>query len=197
MGRPTVERFVYGMLAGIAATVGMTAAMRRMHARLPAEERYPLPPREITGRIGGGFAGADAAMLSLFGYGALTGGLFALQERRALGLGALYGIGVWAASYFGWVPFARMLAPASHPPSAQCADDRRPFRVGRAARRGSAGDRGGPQGRLPTVAGRAARGQPRQRMRERPVTHPGHPPPSSITGVPRGPVCRHTPNDDG
>jgi hypothetical protein len=116
MGRPTVERFVYGMLAGIAATVGMPAAMRRMHARLPAEERYPLPPREITGRIGGGFAGADAAMLSHFGYGALTGGLFALQERRTLRLGALYGIGVWVASYFGWVPFARILAPASHHP---------------------------------------------------------------------------------
>lgn len=111
-----MEKLAYGMLAGIAATVGMTAAMHRMHARLPAPERYPLPPREIVGRIGGRPAGAGTAMLAHFGYGALTGGLFALQGRRSVPAGALYGAGVWAASYFGWVPLARTLEPADRHP---------------------------------------------------------------------------------
>jgi hypothetical protein len=111
-----VNKLAYGMIAGIAATVGMTAAMRRMHARLPSPERYPLPPREIVGRAGGRSAGAEAAMLAHFGYGALTGGLFALQGRRSLAAGVLYGAGVWAGSYFGWVPLARILEPADRHP---------------------------------------------------------------------------------
>jgi hypothetical protein len=41
------NRVFLGALAGIAATCAMTAAARAMHGRLPATERYPLPPREI------------------------------------------------------------------------------------------------------------------------------------------------------
>lgn len=35
------------LLGALAGTVAMTAAMRAMRGRLPAPERYPLPPREI------------------------------------------------------------------------------------------------------------------------------------------------------
>ena len=41
------SRLVIGAVAGIVGTMAMTAAMRRLHARLPAAERYPLTPREI------------------------------------------------------------------------------------------------------------------------------------------------------
>jgi hypothetical protein len=44
-------RVLPGALAGFSATALMTALMWRLHRRLPAGERYPLPPREITERI--------------------------------------------------------------------------------------------------------------------------------------------------
>ena len=40
-------RLLIGGIAGIVGTLAMTAAMRRLHRRLPEEERYPLTPREI------------------------------------------------------------------------------------------------------------------------------------------------------
>ena len=43
----TMNRLLLGALAGIAGTFAMTSAARAMHRRLPAAERYPLPPREI------------------------------------------------------------------------------------------------------------------------------------------------------
>ena len=49
--RGTMSRLMIGALAGITATTVMTATMRRLHSKLPDEEKYPLPPREITERI--------------------------------------------------------------------------------------------------------------------------------------------------
>ena len=50
-----------------------------------------------------------------FGFGALTGAIFALLPPSRSG-GALYGAGVWALSYLGWIPGAGILAPAwRHP----------------------------------------------------------------------------------
>src|ERR1044072_9629777 len=40
-------RLAIGGIAGFVATMAMTSAMRRLHRRLPAKERYPLTPREI------------------------------------------------------------------------------------------------------------------------------------------------------
>jgi hypothetical protein len=40
-------RLLIGGIAGFVGTMAMTSAMRRMHARLPEKERYPLTPREI------------------------------------------------------------------------------------------------------------------------------------------------------
>ena len=41
------SRLVIGAIAGFVGTMAMTAAMRRLHRRLPKRERYPLTPREI------------------------------------------------------------------------------------------------------------------------------------------------------
>jgi hypothetical protein len=115
------SRAALGAAAGYAATLAMTALMQRLHQHLPATERYPLTPREITATIAPAStedATATRTLLAHFGYGAVTGALFGLTSRR-VGLigGALYGVGVWCASYLGWIPAFGVLRPATeHPP---------------------------------------------------------------------------------
>lgn len=115
-------RLLLGALAGLVGTAAMTSAMAHLHQRLPADERYPLPPREITGvvmdegpderRTGVG----DYAVAAHFGFGALTGALFgALGLTRPLPA-AVAGVGVWAASYFGWVRGLGILKPTQEHP---------------------------------------------------------------------------------
>lgn len=119
-----VRNILFGAIAGIAATVVMTAAARRMHKRLPEAEKYALPPREITQHFTGRPSNADREreirLLSIaahFLFGSLAGGLFALQPRRDLASGSAYGAGVWFASYLGWIPLSGILDPANrHPP---------------------------------------------------------------------------------
>lgn len=119
------NRILLGALAGVAATCAMTAAARAMHRRLPAPERYPLPPREI---VESGLPAAvrgtldehgrqTATIAAHFGYGAATGALYALlRPRGGLLSGAAYGVLVWVVSYFGIMPGLRILRPAhDHP----------------------------------------------------------------------------------
>lgn len=122
---------VFGAIAGMAATMAMTAVMRRLWTRLDAAERYPLPPQEIVEslhgraahprRPGARWRGAEA-MAAHFAYGAATGALYGLLSRGGrhggseIAAGTAYGVGVWAASYLGWIPAARILAPASRHP---------------------------------------------------------------------------------
>ncbi len=116
------SRLLIGAIAGAAATVAMTAAMNRLHKRLPDDEQYPLPPREITERalpkLADNDAIQDSATAAHHLYGAATGALIA---AAAPGMGpvrgALAGVGVWAASYFGWVPATGMLEPAHRHPA--------------------------------------------------------------------------------
>jgi hypothetical protein len=115
------SRLLLGALAGLTATTAMTATMRRLHARLPTGERYPLPPREITERVmpgaGDELGIRDRALVAHFAYGAATGALIAAAgTKHTDSAGAVMGAAVWAASYFGWVPAFRILKPASaHP----------------------------------------------------------------------------------
>lgn len=118
---PVRSRLLVGMIAGVAATVAMTAAMNRLHRRLPAGERYPLPPREITERLLPALesedAIKDAATAAHHAYGAAAGAMIA-AAAPAIGplRGAAAGVAVWAASYFGWVPAASILRAAhDHP----------------------------------------------------------------------------------
>jgi uncharacterized membrane protein YagU involved in acid resistance len=112
------DRALLGALAGIVATMAMTATMRRLHIMLPDNERYPLPPREIVDRSvpeGDERQARSRTMLAHFGFGGLTGALFALLPAIRGG-GMVYGLGVWAMSYLGWIPAARILTPAHRHP---------------------------------------------------------------------------------
>ena len=132
-----------GLLSGLAATVPMTAVMEILHRQLPARQRYPLPPRQISQRLtrrvgveqdldeGEHFA---LALASHFGYGAATGAIYGILEdrlrphveRAAPGApavavdaaqGVAYGLLVWAGSYLGWLPAAGILKPATRHPA--------------------------------------------------------------------------------
>ena len=115
------SRLLLGGIAGIAATVAMTAVMHRLHARLPASEQYPLPPREISERAfapQGDERTKDIATAAHAAYGAGSGALLAAADPAiSPARGALAGVAIWSASYFGWVPVTGLLMPAHrHPP---------------------------------------------------------------------------------
>jgi uncharacterized membrane protein YagU involved in acid resistance len=98
-----------------------------MWRRLPPEEQYPLPPREIVDRLTPVKARAAIpdremealALVAHSAFGAAAGALFPVLTRsRNVGSGAAYGVAVWMASYLGWIPAFGILKPATrHPPS--------------------------------------------------------------------------------
>jgi putative membrane protein len=123
------DELLAGSLAGLAATLPMTWVMELLHRRLPPEERYPLPPREIAMALAGQ-AGIQEELsepqrlgLTLaghFAYGAAAGALYvplaqALPAPSALA-GAGYGLAVWAGSYLGLLPGLGILRPATEHP---------------------------------------------------------------------------------
>lgn len=111
-----MNRLLYGAIAGFCATMAMTTAIRLLERGLDRDNRYPLPPREITEDVIGPNQPRTAAwtLLGHFGFGALAGALYGLLPRRPPGL--LYGPLVWAFSYLGWVPFTGILTPATRHP---------------------------------------------------------------------------------
>lgn len=119
------SRLLIGAVAGFAATLAMTAAMRRMHEQLPPEERYPLTPREIVDSSAAkvdvpidGEAAKDITTAAHFAYGAASGALLG-AANVAMGpvSGAVGGVGIWLGSYMGWIPAARILKPATDHPA--------------------------------------------------------------------------------
>lgn len=97
----------------------MTSAMRRLHARLPARERYPLTPREIIDSAGApqGETAKAITVATHFAYGAACGALLAALEPRAgKASGALAGTAIWLGSYMGWIPALGLLKPATQHP---------------------------------------------------------------------------------
>ena len=126
-----MNRILLGALAGLAASAPMTLAMKLMHEQLPREERYPLPPRQVTEGMAEK-AGVNehldeeereaATWVSHFAYGAACGALYgALSGERVdshpVLAGVGFGVAVWAGSYLGWLPAAGLIAPATeHPP---------------------------------------------------------------------------------
>lgn len=120
-----MHKLVRGAIAGTIATLPMTLAMISLFKKLPRSQRYPLPPRLIIESVTkraqvrdalDNTALTGATLATHFAYGAATGALFPYLERQhgyRLGIGAAYGMGVWAASYLGWIPAARILTPAT------------------------------------------------------------------------------------
>src|ERR1044072_3434849 len=112
-------RLAIGGIAGFVATMAMTSAMRRLHRRLPAKERYPLTPPEI------GHqplhppppAAPDLTLIAHSALGAGCGAMIPLADPRIGRVGgALAGGGVWLASYMGWIPAFGALQPPARPP---------------------------------------------------------------------------------
>jgi uncharacterized membrane protein YagU involved in acid resistance len=118
-------RLLIGGIAGFVGTMAMTAAMRRMHARLPEKESYPLTPREIidsgSAQLGiplAGEAAKDVTTAAHFAYGAAMGAAIAsLNPDPGKRTGAVAGVAVWLASYMGWLPAVRTLEPATRHPA--------------------------------------------------------------------------------
>ena len=81
------SRLLIGGIAGFVGTMAMTAAMRRLHRRLPEKERYPLTPREIIDSTAdkldvpiGGERAKDVTTLAHFLYGAAAGAVLAAMN---------------------------------------------------------------------------------------------------------------------
>lgn len=110
-----ISRAIGGLAAGLGATVIMSlafAAAKKAHA-LPT-----LPPmiivRDISPQLRDDSAPSVAAIAHV-SYGALAGAAFSVLVPRGWGnpiTGALFGIGVWAVGYEGWLPFLGILPPA-------------------------------------------------------------------------------------
>lgn len=121
---------IRGAIAGLTATAPMTVLMELWHRQLPAHERYPLPPRQITERVlaragapeESERAGATTAATYVghFGYGAAAGAAYGWAASRVPGSpvakGIIFGLAVWAGSYLGWLPAAGVLSPATRHP---------------------------------------------------------------------------------
>lgn len=119
-----------GIWAGLLATGPMTLAMFRLHRSLPADEQSPLPPATITTdvmkpaispRAVSPEARVNLTMANHFAYGAACGALYAFgpsrMKRSPIATGALFGLGVWAGSYLGWLPAVGMRSNAFRMPA--------------------------------------------------------------------------------
>lgn len=126
-----MHKLVRGAIAGTVATVPMTLVMISLFRRLPRRQRYPLPPRllmeNLTARVTRDKAVDEAKLTHVtvgthFGYGAITGAFYPYLERDArpnVLTGMTFGVGIWAASYLGWIPAAGLLAPATRHPASR------------------------------------------------------------------------------
>ena len=108
---------VMGAAVGTVDTVPMRVLWEVMHRRLPGEPPRPLPPREVAealavkAGVSRQMSEAQMEWLALathFGYGALTGAIFGAiapaRRSAAIPAGMVFGLGVWASSYLGWMP---------------------------------------------------------------------------------------------
>lgn len=111
-----------GAKAGTAATVPMSALMLAADAlgimNKPAPGEITEDALAEAGVEHPRGPGQDAlTVVAHFGYGAATGALYgALRDRLPLSgsptlQGMLYALGVWAASYEGWIPEMNIMPP--------------------------------------------------------------------------------------
>ena len=121
---PVAKRVLFGAMAGLLATVPMTLFMTVMHRRLPLQQRHPLPPEHVVAGLAAKLhmresPAAYKAQLGLahYGFGAGTGAVYfilrGLLRRAPPFRGPLYGLLVWAVSYLGILPGAKILPPAT------------------------------------------------------------------------------------
>ncbi len=125
-----MNKLLWGAIAGFAATVPMTIAMKLMHKELPNQERYPLPPRLIIEEVTEETKTDDdlneaekynLTMFSHFSYGAATGAIYGagidqMNVRSNALTGTAFGLTVWTVSYLGLLPALGILTPATEHP---------------------------------------------------------------------------------
>jgi uncharacterized membrane protein YagU involved in acid resistance len=121
-------KLMKGAAAGMIATVPMTLFMRSAWKRLPAQEQYALPPRQITRNVVRPrrffrLSPEKQTILTLllhFLFGAATGSVYGMVEEkiplRESVKGPLAGLAVWTGSYLGWIPALGILPPATEHP---------------------------------------------------------------------------------
>jgi uncharacterized membrane protein YagU involved in acid resistance len=112
------KRIVAGAISGAVATVVMTGWMVAGDATGPYGEQ---PPKRLVRRLArcagvpAGRRGAGtrlATAVAHLGFGAGSGALYAaVVPRSSVPRGAAFGLGVWAASYLGWIPALGLLPP--------------------------------------------------------------------------------------
>ena len=128
-----MNRLLAGAIAGVAATVPMTALMVYMHRRIPPGERGMLPPKQVAGKMASD-AGAEDLVdredellattgVTHFGYGAAMGAGYAMAapyvDLSAELKGPAFGLALWAGSYLGWLPAAGIRPPATRRPASE------------------------------------------------------------------------------
>ncbi len=122
-----------GALAGLVATLPMTASMEAMFRFLPHHEQYALPPSEITTKFTDELGVSEQldqpehsalTLFNHFAYGAAAGALYgpiAPAFKPNLGAapalkGIAWGIVVWTVSYLGLLPALGVLRTATQHP---------------------------------------------------------------------------------
>lgn len=118
-----MERISAGALGGFLATIPMTATMMALHRLLPRHQQTPLPPRKITMNTAEAIGVREhlspdtktlATYIAHFGYGTTVGAVSSAVLKRTkhpvvVGMG--FGFAVWAGSYLGWLPVAKLYPP--------------------------------------------------------------------------------------
>jgi uncharacterized membrane protein YagU involved in acid resistance len=111
-----MTKYLRAGVSGLLATIPMTAIMVKLLDHLSFLEKKELPPQQITREtlLKAEIPTKDpwklkiATWLMHFGFGSLAAVPSAqIQKANAKDIvlrGSLYGIGVWTASYMGWLP---------------------------------------------------------------------------------------------
>ncbi len=111
-------RCLAGAIAGLMATLPMTAVMIAGKRHLPRRSQDPLPPVQITQNalravdLDDELSREEELALTAvnhFAFGASAGALYGPLCRAnsavdAMTSGCIYGLGVWTTSYLGWLP---------------------------------------------------------------------------------------------
>lgn len=125
---PWLKRILAGALAGMVGAIPMGLFMIGFNRVLSPRRE---PPKQITARvmhrlglgktIRRGRAWEPTTWAAHLGYGAAAASLYPLITRPIkipLALrGMLFALGIWAASYMGWLPAANILPPANKQPA--------------------------------------------------------------------------------
>ncbi len=121
-----LNRCVNGAVAGLIATAPMTWTIRAAQRLMPPRHGNRIPPRQVAEAVLQNARVHDElpqgmkdafATLSHYAFGATAGvALAAVTKASPLPkpvVGALVGLGVWTASYLGWLPAAGLRRSAT------------------------------------------------------------------------------------